>query len=548
MKINKRNLLTALLALLCTIALAFGVSFAMPKVEKISADAATVSVVPTVSFTDFKFYGDSNYSNASINSSDFYSVPACVTYSSDSTSVAISTTHGSGFYQNSVVSVQITLSITVPAYTIYSVEYETSFSISGTYGRSVGIFNEWETASGKSFVYNGALTAAQTTNPDMSGALWTWAWGDHPSGNTVLFYNDTNTSKNISIYNYLIYHRLDNSSEIYASKFSFDNFKVEATNIALPTTTETPVVYDGNAQTFDFTHDQQVTDSYQKFIYNGSVAKVKESDPLDYLSVYKNITTTIEAKDYVGDTIVSSTYSLSAEAVNRTLTATEAGTYTLKFNLTADAKANGIEWSTGGTGEKSLTFTIKRKGVAVPTVLNSTQTYKAAEYEFGLSGYDSDIMSVPSGGYTSNVTGATITWDNTAGSEKFKATDAATYTVKFHMDSPNHIWTTDSGESSSDQSKTITINKKEISITTTPAANSSPSWGLGDTASIDITATASGITNPDFVLNIYYIKGTDTANPLDKGLSGMTLDVSQIESSGEYKLCIELTSATANKN
>ena len=51
-------------------------------------------------------------------------------------------------------------------------------------------------------------------------------------------------------------------------------------------------------------------------------------------------------------------------------------------------------------------------------------------------------------------------------------------------------------------------------------------------------------------MNMYYIKDGDTANPLTTGVdqAARTLDVSQIASSGSYKLCVELTSAAANKN
>ncbi|MDE7265671.1 MAG: hypothetical protein K2N52_05305, partial [Clostridia bacterium] len=240
---------------------------------------------------------------------------------------------------------------------------------------------------------------------------------------------------------------------------------------------------------------------------------------------------------------------------------TDVGTYTVKVELTSQAAANGIFKFDGtpdaskGNGDESDTvryfdFKITPKPIKVPSVLNSTTTYKFDVCEFALSDFDATIMSVVQTKLTSNVTNANVIWNST--NEKFEATEAATYTVFFHMDSANYMWDVGNG-TTADQSKTITINKKEISITTTPAANSGPSWGLGETASIAVTAS-SGITAagyvPDFVLNMYYIKDGDTANPLTTGIdsSAMTLDVSQIESSSEYKLCIELTSATANKN
>ncbi|MDE6613421.1 MAG: hypothetical protein K2K28_02585, partial [Clostridia bacterium] len=156
-------------------------------------------------------------------------------------------------------------------------------------------------------------------------------------------------------------------------------------------------------------------------------------------------------------------------------------------------------------------------------------------------------MSVPNDGYTSN-NGSTISWDGA--SEKFKATDAAEYTVKFHMDSENHIWSVGGTETSSDQSKTITINKKELTINTTPSASSNPNWEYGASGSITYTATAVGISDPGFVLNVYYIKDGETSNPLTLGIETdeNTLDVSKIASAGKYTLCIELTNASANKN
>ena len=219
-----------------------------------------------------------------------------------------------------------------------------------------------------------------------------------------------------------------------------------------------------------------------------------------------------------------------------------AGTYKFEFDI-----INGSVWDTVTNDQtpKTITVTVNRKAIAVPTIQNNNQTYKASVCEFGLTGYDSTLMSVAS--YVSN-NGSTITWDGAT--KKFKATDAAEYTVSFHMDSLNHIWLTDAGtESSTNQTKKITIEKKEITINTTPASGTNPSWGLGDTGDITINATATGITNPDFVLDIYYVKD-GTTSPLTLGIDTTTnkLDVSQITSTGKYKLCIELTSAASNKN
>ncbi len=300
--------------------------------------------------------------------------------------------------------------------------------------------------------------------------------------------------------------------------------------------------------TYDLVMDEKVT--AEKAV----VTVDKNSDvynPLGNNFVFSYDQSKIELKsvdytDFAGTT--SNLYNGSGTSPINSLgncTLIGAGTYKFEFDI-----INGSVWDTVTNDQtpKTITVTVNRKAIAVPTIQNNNQTYKASVCDFGLTGYDPTLMSVPTSGLSSNVAGATITWDGTT--QKFKATDAAEYTVAFHMDSINHIWLTDAGtESSTDQTKKITIEKKEITINTTPASGTNPSWGLGDTGDITINATATGITNPDFVLDIYYVKD-GTTSPLTLGIDTTTnkLDVSQITSTGKYKLCIELTSAASNKN
>ena len=70
MKIRSRNLLTAILALLCAVTLIFGIAFMLPKSEKINADAAVA--VNRTSYTP-TFIGQHFIlsSNASRQFSDF---------------------------------------------------------------------------------------------------------------------------------------------------------------------------------------------------------------------------------------------------------------------------------------------------------------------------------------------------------------------------------------------------------------------------------------------------------------------------------------------
>ncbi len=100
---------------------------------------------------------------------------------------------------------------------------------------------------------------------------------------------------------------------------------------------------------------------------------------------------------------------------------------------------------------------------------------------------------------------------------------------------------------------TITIKQAELEITTTPTAPSSGyQWELGATGSLALNVTTSD-SSPTYDLDYYYVNTSNPATQLTTGLNTTTgaLDVSQITSTGTYKLCIKLKSTDdvpANKN
>ncbi len=545
-KFKTKNLFLTALAILCAVVLGCAVSLSVGLFNKSKTAHAAVDV-PEVNFGTEKYYFGPQISNFVGQGYSYNSLtlgawqstaPSQISYTSSTNSASISMSVASG---TSLLIVPLILSVDVPAYSIYTVEMTYQFTQVGRNGRAHGIPDTWSDDPTYDFNFDMYPISQKYFQPGVSGQCHgnpnpiTANHGSHLTNNGFTFYNDTNTAKEMKAYSYYFYWVCDGqtSTFTYTGSIDFTNFDVTVEKIGEPTTTyTTPFTYDGTTKTFDFTYDKPTVTAY-------------DGTTFAYEKAYENITATVDAVDYDGNTINASTYNLSSVGKNGTLTAKEAGKYKVKFNLKQDAKDGGVEWATGGTAEKTITFEIKRKGLAVPVIQNDTVTYKGAPYEFGMTGYDSTIMSVAS--YVSN-NGSTITWDGTT--KKFKATDAAEYTVAFHMDSINHVWLTDAGtESSTDQAKKITIEKKEITINTTPASGTNPSWGLGDTGDITINATATGITNPDFVLDIYYVKD-GTTSPLTLGLDTTTnkLDVSQITSTGKYKLCIELTSAASNKN
>ena len=495
---------------------------------------------PTVTFGQAKYYGSSPYSDVATYSAMSASLPSYVTWSVSGNRVdsSITATNSGGDYQqNTILVAPVTISVVVPAYSVYSVQYTTAFTNNGNYGRLAALDDAWsDTPLTDYTTYDGPNFAVGNPTAGLSGAYFGNSLGVYPSGYGFVFYNDTAAAKTFNKYTFYEVHVGHGGTDgaVYTQSVDF-TFTTTVERVDSPATSASVETYDGTNKTFAFNYSTHSVTAY--------------GTTVNYDKAYENITASVSsALTYGNNPISPTTYSLSTVGANGTLTALEAGTYTVEFTLNASAIAGGIEWDTGGTAAKTITFEIKRKAVAAPTVLNSVQTYKGGEYEFGLSGYDGTVMSVPSsGGYVSN-NGSTITWDQTA--EKFKATDAADYTVKFHLDSENYVWSVGGAESSSDQTKTIKINKKDLTINTTPSASSNPSWSFQATGDITYAVTAAGITSPNFVLNVYYVEDGNPSNLLTAGIdtTANKLDVSQIASTGKYKLCIELSSAAANKN
>ncbi len=539
MKIKtKKNLLTVILSVVFAVLLTLGINLIIPENNVKTAEAAVSQ--PTLTFDPVKYYGSSTYYDSATYSSMSSSLPSYVTFSTSTDKITSSVTaSGSDYRQNTILMMPVILNIDVPAYTVYKVEYTMSTVNTGPNGRLMGLVDGWQQGNPADYTYDGTTFSQTLGNPYISGNYFGNPYGKNKDGYGMVFYNDTAITKTMKAYTYYIVHigHGGTNGVVYNQEFQFTDFEVKAEKIGAPTSTDTtPKLYDGTTKTFNFTYDSPAVSEY--------------GTTLTYSTAYENITTTVEALNHSNITINASTYNCSNVGTAGTLTAVEAGIYKVKFDLTSAAKSAGIEWVNGGTATKTISFEIKRKAIPVPTVLNATtETYDTTLHQFKLKDYDASVMSVPNGGYTSN-NGSSISWDSTVGSEMFKATDAAEYTVKFHLDSSNHVWSVGSAESASDQSKNIIIKTKELTVNTTPSASSNPNWGFGDTGSIEYTVTATGITSPNFVINVYYIKDGDVSTPLTAGINTATnsLDVSKIAATGKYTLCIELTSAAANRN
>ena len=189
MKIKSRNLLTAILALLCAVTVALGVSFALPKNEIKSAVAATAT--PTLMFGSEKFWHI-----YAINTAGGF--PVTVSYRNDmSTTNTCSQNFGLTTNANSVSAkveyssihvttanvIPVILNLKVPAYTAYTVDMTYAFAMSSGNGRGQGLVDKWTSAesvadinANADFVLYTNSIWSQGMQSDCSGQTH---WGDN---------------------------------------------------------------------------------------------------------------------------------------------------------------------------------------------------------------------------------------------------------------------------------------------------------------------------------------------------------------------------------
>ncbi|MDE6868674.1 MAG: hypothetical protein K2J83_06015 [Clostridia bacterium] len=349
MKIQKRNLATIILAVLCTIALALGVSFLMPKAEKISANAATNA--PTlVTGTMSGSFAVGAWMNTPLITN------GCAIYESSATRAL-----NSGFYRFSI-------KITVPAYTEYTVLYPMGVCA----GLGIGSGSTSGTVALERYEDNSYSTVLATYGSSMwvvssSGTYYT----DYFTVNNLIYSNDTGSPKDFYAYFCLVATtdaKIASSGVFFGAGFGAAT--VEATKLPVPSTSDSlTVAYDGNPHTVNF--------EYAKV---QSPKTDLDGNSVSYTSGYKHVTVSVDAVD--GNGATTNTYTFVNNGTSATdsegsgsITATEAGTYTVKFNLSTSAISNGIEWDGGGTAEKKLVFKINKIDPTVNRIVGTGTWY-----------------------------------------------------------------------------------------------------------------------------------------------------------------------------
>ncbi|MDE7453305.1 MAG: hypothetical protein K2N22_02735 [Clostridia bacterium] len=338
MKTKSRNLLTVILAVLCAAAVALGIGFLLPKAEKINASAVTIS--PSYSLINI----DSSYSPGP--------------YIHDGYTLGNQAGEGAASINLTQGYMRFSISVTVPAYTEYTVSYDFRVMI-GLNG---------------SFINGGSNVVVEANLFRYEDASYSTRCSSLPDfSKTASLCNADKFSFSQCTVSNLIFANNDSTSKVFKTYFSLEGgptFKSESCRsgfgIALNPTTSTAVVsgisepevragdaltvtYDGDPHTVNFTYAKET----ETADLDGNMVKYK---------AYNAVLVTIDALNSSG--ISTSNYTLTCSDGVGSITATDAGTYKVKFNIKSGA---ACEWGMegGGTGEKTIVLTINKKD---PTV------------------------------------------------------------------------------------------------------------------------------------------------------------------------------------
>ncbi|MDE7453485.1 MAG: hypothetical protein K2N22_03665 [Clostridia bacterium] len=517
MKTKNRNLLTVILAMLCAVAIALGVGFVLPEMENISANAAAptitwaaaapASVTSTTSqlgcyqkqVTSNSYWAinemgtpNSSYGTCSLNPN----------YSTANGNPVAKATLARTIYEKNTATpqyVHFKYTITIPAYTKYSVTYSiyiynyaTASSSSATgYGwEDFYWYGETDTAStihfgrcndGSEVSYSGTYVQRVHAHAKRNTAATN-------SANITSTY-DNNTALAKTFTGYCGFFANCNYGSSY--KYKYDAYATVTpgapTLLATygpkkPTCAANTKTYNGSLQSF------AISD-----IGSSTLVSVEQTVGGNINILYSN----------TGTGAVIGTNPISGSNFN----VTNAGVYKLQFKRDSAATA----WNDGDTNQYCyVTVTMNPKAIAVPSVTNSPQQYNpSGGSSFTLNGnYNAALM-------TASAVSPGATWN--AGSSRFEATAVGSYTVQFALiDKNNYVWSVGTG-TSANQNTTIKVEPKKLNIPTVTA----PQEYTGGPLSFTLSSAFDGGTYIQ-VDNVSTITGANGCVALGVGGTGIT--------------------------
>ncbi|MDE7452813.1 MAG: hypothetical protein K2N22_00205 [Clostridia bacterium] len=490
MKTKNRNLLTVILALLCTVAVAIGVSFALPEKESITADATAIPIRKSTFSDTFSGQSVGGYDLHPARSlSDF--AGADPTYGSCSFGGGAGTMSASGAmpltaHHSVAYYISFKAEIKVPKYTQYKVTYKFDIDVSGSTsgntnpkaGVEILYFGNSESggsdkSSTVSFSYNMGAT-------DSIGNAQCSVKGGGSAGGTVFtpeitYTNNTSVDKTCTAYFgfYCNGTCAGNGGKIQYIANVNGSEKVTTEKLSVTVDKTTDEYDDSTGNTFTFTYDKN---------------KV-----------------TLDSLTYTDTAGSSSALSNTLDSAGKCTLTDGAGTYSFVFDI-----INGGAWNNDpdnlDQSTYTITVTITPKKLDVPTI-TVPQEYSGSALTFVLADFNSgtnismDGVTPPTGCTVTGAGGAALT--DTTGT--FEATNVGKYTVSLSLrDTANYMWS-----DGTITSKTVDfeITQKEL-LSVAPISSKVNSiggaeWKYGD-STVTVTITDNRATGEVLDLFIYY--------------------------------------------
>lgn len=182
-----------------------------------------------------------------------------------------------------------------------------------------------------------------------------------------------------------------------------------------------------------------------------------------------SLSNTSKTYDGTAQSPTISPYDSNIVDVSGTVTATDAGTYTVTFHLLNAS----VKWSDNSTADKSDTWTIAPKPVTAPSVTDTSKTYTGSSQSPTIDAFSA--TEITQGGTDS-------------------ATNAGNYSVTFDLASANYIWSDDTTTQKSvswsiaKAAGSLTLSKSSVSLTASKTSDTVTVTRSGDGT---ITATSS---------------------------------------------------------
>ncbi|MBD5099948.1 MAG: hypothetical protein HDT29_01415 [Clostridiales bacterium] len=273
---------------------------------------------------------------------------------------------------------------------------------------------------------------------------------------------------------------------------------------------------------------------------DSSTFKDKDSKVYDTTITPKGATFTVyNNNSAVSITLADSEQAAYATVSGNTITITKADTYV--FNV-AIANSNNAQWEGGTTSPYTLTVTVTRKDVAIPTFIAGAnkKTYNGSEQTFSLT-WDSSIIDVK------NESGEVVT--------SIKEKNAKEYLYTLNLKDTDNLQWAGTNVSTSPQDLPFTMEKKSLKFTITCSeSGTTPTWATG-TKDVIFTVVVSDVeTEDDVKLRAYYMDSKSNKSydfdAIDDTSVANTLKATMPTylTSGGYVFGIELPDGKANNN